>query len=71
MRYFFSARLWKALGVLLAVAVVLIGALNLINQQVQSETAQSHIVDVVASVATSEFGEGWQGPDRSMAGSCR
>ena len=68
MRYFFTARLWKALGVLLAVAVLLVGALSLINKQAQSESAQSHVIDVVASITTSEFGEGWQVADGRSVG---
>ena len=60
MRYFFTASLWKALGVLLAVAALLIGALSLVNRRAQSQSAQSHVVDVVAAIAASEFGDGWQ-----------
>jgi hypothetical protein len=68
MRYFFTARLWKALGVLLAVAALLIGALSLVNRRAQSQSAQSHIVDVVAAIAASEFGEGWQVADGKSVG---
>lgn len=68
MRYFFTASLWKALGVLLAVAALLVGALSLVNRRAQSESAQSHIVDVVAAIAASEFGEGWQVADGKSVG---
>lgn len=68
MRYFFTASLWKALGVLLAVAILLVGALSFVNGSNASQSSSSHVVDVVAAVAASEFGDGWNVVDGKSVG---
>ena len=60
MRYFFTARLWAALGILLGAAVLVFGLLIVVNGGSTTGSSGSRVIDVVAAVTTTEFGEGWQ-----------
>ena len=60
MRYFFAARLWAALGILLGASALVFGILVVVNGGSSSSGASTHVIDVVAAVTTTEFGDGWQ-----------
>ena len=60
MRYFFTARLWAALGILLGASVLVFGLLIVVNGGSSTGSSGSRVIDVVAAVTTTEFGEGWQ-----------
>jgi hypothetical protein len=60
MRYFFTARLWAALGILLGAAVLVFGLLIVVNGGSTTGSSGSRVIDVVAAVTTTEFGDGWQ-----------
>ena len=60
MRYFFTARLWAALGILLGASVLVFGLLIVVNGGSTTGSSGSRVIDVVAAVTTTEFGEGWQ-----------
>ena len=60
MRYFFTARLWAALGILLGAAFLVFGLLIVVNGGSTTGSSGSRVIDVVAAVTTTEFGEGWQ-----------
>lgn len=60
MRYFFTARLWAALGILLGASVLVFGMLIVVNGGSSTGSSGSRVIDVVAAVTTTEFGEGWQ-----------
>jgi len=60
MRYFFAARLWAALGILLGASALVFGILVVVNGGSSSSGASTHVIDVVAEVTTTEFGDGWQ-----------
>jgi len=60
MRYFFTARLWAALGILLGAAVLVFGLLIVVNGGSTTGSSGSRVIDVVAAVTTTEFGVGWQ-----------
>ena len=60
MRYFFTARLWAALGILLGASVLVFGLLIVVNNGSPTGSSGSRVIDVVAAVTTTEFGEGWQ-----------
>ena len=60
MRYFFTARLWAALGILLGAAVLVFGLLIVVNGGSSTGSSGSRVIDVVAAVTTTEFGDGWQ-----------
>ena len=61
MRHFFSTRLWKALGVVAALSIVLVIVNGLVNggssQVVGSQTL--HNIDLIASVSNLQAEEGW------------
>ena len=60
MRYFFTARLWAALGILLGASVLVFGLLIVVNGGSTTGSSGSRVIDVVAAVTTTEFGDGWQ-----------
>jgi hypothetical protein len=60
MRYFFTARLWAALGILLGASVLVFGLLIVVNGGSSTGSSGSRVIDVVAAVTTTEFGDGWQ-----------
>ena len=60
MRYFCTARLWAALGILLGAAVLVFGLLIVVNGGSTTGSSGSRVIDVVAAVTTTEFGVGWQ-----------
>ena len=60
MRYFFTARLWAALGILLGASVLVFGMLLVVNGGSSTGGSGSRVIDVVAAVTTTEFGDGWQ-----------
>ena len=60
MRYFFTAKLWAALGILLGAAVLVFGLLIVVNGGSTTGSSGSRVIDVVAAVTTTEFGDGWQ-----------
>jgi hypothetical protein len=60
MRYFFTARLWAALGILLGAAFLVFGLLIVVNGGSTTGSSGSRVIDVVAAVTTTEFGDGWQ-----------
>jgi hypothetical protein len=60
MRYFFTARLWAALGILLGASVLVFGMLLVVNGGSTTGGSDSRVIDVVAAVTTTEFGDGWQ-----------
>ena len=60
MRYFFTARLWAALGILLGASILVFGLLIVVNGGSSTGSSGSRVIDVVAAVTTTEFGEGWQ-----------
>ena len=60
MRYFFTARLWAALGILLGASVLVLGLLLVVNGGSPTGSSDSRVIDVVAAVTTTEFGDGWQ-----------
>ena len=60
MRYFFTARLWAALGILLGASVLVFGLLIVVNSGSTTGSSGSRVIDVVAAVTTTEFGDGWQ-----------
>ena len=60
MRYFFTARLLAALGILLGAAFLVFGLLIVVNGGSTTGSSGSRVIDVVAAVTTTEFGDGWQ-----------
>ena len=68
MRYFFAARLWAALGILLGASVLVFGMLLVVNGGSSTGSSGSRVIDVVAAVTTTEFGEGWQVSNGKSAG---
>jgi hypothetical protein len=60
MRYFFTARLWAALGILLGVSALVFAMLLVVNGGSSASSSGSRVIDVVAAVTTTEFGDGWQ-----------
>jgi hypothetical protein len=60
MRYFFTARVWAALGILRGAAVLVLGLLIVVNGGSSTGSSGSRVIDVVAAVTTTEFGDGWQ-----------
>jgi len=60
MRYFFTARLWAALGMLLGASALVFATLLLVNGGSSASSSGSRVIDVVAAVTTTEFGDGWQ-----------
>ena len=59
MRYFFTARLWAALGMLLGASTLVLAMLLVVNRGSSISGANGRVIDVVAAVTTTEFGEGW------------
>jgi hypothetical protein len=52
--------LWAALGILLGASALVFGILVVVNGGSSSSGASTHVIDVVAAVTTTEFGDGWQ-----------
>ncbi len=68
MRYFFTARLWAALGMLLGASALVFATLLLVNGGSSASSSGSRVIDVVAAVTTTEFGDGWQISDGKSVG---
>jgi hypothetical protein len=68
MRYFFTARLWAALGMLLGASALVFATLLLVNGGSSASSSGSRVIDVVAAVTTTEFGDGWQISDGRSVG---
>jgi hypothetical protein len=68
MRYFFTARLWAALGMLLGASALVFAMLLVVNRGSSTSGANGRVIDVVAAVTTTEFGEGWQVSNGKSAG---
>lgn len=68
MRYFFTARLWAALGMLLGASALVFAMLLVVNRGSSTSGASDRVIDVVAAVTTTEFGEGWQISSGKSAG---
>ena len=68
MRYFFTARLWAALGMLLGASALVFATLLLVNGGSSASSSGSRVSDVVAAVTTTEFGDGWQISDGRSVG---
>jgi hypothetical protein len=68
MRYFFTARLWAALGMLLGASALVFAMLLVANRGSSISGANGRVIDVVAAVTTTEFGEGWQVANGKSAG---
>ena len=68
MRYFFTARLWAALGMLLGASALVFATLLLVNGGSSASNSGSRVIDVVAAVTTTEFGDGWQISDGRSVG---
>ncbi len=68
MRYFFTARLWAALGILLGASALVFATLLLVNGGSSASSSGSRVIDVVAAVTTTEFGDGWQISDGKSVG---
>ena len=68
MRYFFTARLWAALGMLLGSSALVFATLLLVNGGSSASSSGSRVIDVVAAVTTTEFGDGWQISDGKSVG---
>ena len=68
MRYFFTARLWAALGMLLGASALVFATLLLVNGGPSASSSGSRVIDVVAAVTTTEFGDGWQISDGRSVG---
>ncbi|MFM8814773.1 MAG: hypothetical protein ACKOE0_02025 [Actinomycetes bacterium] len=68
MRYFFTARLWTALGMLLGASAIVFALLLVVNRGSSTSGAHGRVIDVVAAVTTTEFGEGWQISDGKSDG---
>jgi len=60
MRYFFTARLWAALGMLIAASALVFGMLLVVNGGSSTGSSGSRVIDIVGAVTTAEFGDGWQ-----------
>ena len=60
MRYFFTARLWAALGILVGASFLVFGTLLVVNGGSSTGSSGSRVIDVAAAVTTTEFGDGWQ-----------
>lgn len=68
MRYFFTARLWAALGMLLGASALVFATLLLVNGGSSASSSGSRVIDVVAAMTTTEFGDGWQISDGKSVG---
>jgi hypothetical protein len=68
MRFFFTARLWAALGMLLGASALVFATLLLVNGGSSASSSGSRVIDVVAAVTTTEFGDGWQISDGKSVG---
>ena len=60
MRYFFTARLWAALGMLVGASVLVFGLLAVVNGGSSTGSSGSRVINIAAAVTTTEFGDGWQ-----------
>jgi len=60
MRYFFTAKLWVALGALAGTSALLLVLLLVVNSGGSAQQSRVRVIDLVGAVAIAEVGEGWQ-----------
>lgn len=60
MRYFFTAKLWVALGALAGTSALLLVLLLVVNNGGSAQQSRARVIDLVGAVAIAEVGEGWQ-----------